>query len=111
MVILWNNVVLTTASRTQKCVSLSSAESEFNDALYMRNNLRFLLGTKPIFLRLLSDSSACCGVVARQGVGKIKRLEGKLLWIQGKARAGDKLRCSINCSERGRPDDEGFAKA
>ena len=95
MVILWNNVVLTTASRTQKSVSLSSAESEFKaavstacDALHMRNNLRFLLG-KPIFLRLLSDSSACRGVVARQGVGKIKHLEGKLLWIQGKARAGE----------------------
>ena len=67
MVILWNNVVLTTTSRTQKSHSLSSAESEFNtavstDALYMRKNLR---------------------------VGKIKHLEGKLLWIHCKARAGE----------------------
>ena len=96
MVLMWNNVVLTSASRTQKSVSLSSAESEFNaavstacDALYIRNNLRFLLGTQPVFLRLLSDSSACRGVVARQGSGKIKHLEGKLLWIQSKARAGE----------------------
>ena len=108
MVILWNNVVLT----TQKSVSLSSAESGFNaavstacDAMYMRT-----LGTK--LLRLLSDSSACRGVVARRGARKIKHLEGRLLWIQGRVCAGEiSCACSIFCSERGRPDDENFAKA
>ena len=101
-VVLWNNLTVTSSSRTQKAIALSTAESEFNaaistacDLLYLRNCINFLVGEAEVCTRLLGDSSACRGVIARQGAGRIKHLSGKLLWIQNKNQTGEIVCCAV----------------
>ena len=43
-------------------------------------------------LRILTDSSAARGIVMRSGVGRVKHLEVKCLWIQAREAEGD-LKC------------------
>ena len=40
-------------------------------------------------LRVLTDSSAARGIVQRQGVGKVKHLDIKSLWLQEREAVGD----------------------
>ena len=42
-------------------------------------------------LKLKVDSSACIGVLRREGAGRIKRLALKQLWLQDKVKAGEVL--------------------
>jgi len=74
-------------SRTQKVVSLSSGESEYYaavdcacEAIFFRKVLAFL-GFQCI-ARLLLDSAAAIGISRRQGVGRIRHLSSKTLWLQ-----------------------------
>ena len=39
-------------------------------------------------LEILGDSSACHGTLHREGSGKVKHLELKQLWLQGKVKEG-----------------------
>ena len=87
-VIMHNGHTLCTASRTQKSVSLSSCESEFNayvsgmtDLVYVSSALTFLTGSDPERHTFL-DSSSARQLVCRQGVGRVRHLSGKLLWVQ-----------------------------
>ena len=80
-------------SRTQKSIALSSAEAEYlsltgtvSEALNIHIALRFLTAS-PVVLKAFTDSSACRGICARQGVGRIKHLAVRLLWLQA-IRAG-----------------------
>ena len=79
--------ILTFSSKTQKIISLSSGEAELtaqvggvSDGLGVRN----LLEEMGILLTILSrcDSSAARGILQRTGVGKIRHLEVKHLWVQ-----------------------------
>ena len=81
-------------SRTQKSIALSSAEAEYlsltgaaSEALNIHIALRFLTAS-PVVLKAFTDSSACRGICARQGVGRIKHLAVRLLWLQQAIRAG-----------------------
>ena len=81
-------------SRTQKSIALSSAEAEYlsltgtaSEALNIHTALRFLTAS-PVVLKAFTDSSACRGICARQGVGRIKHLAVRLLWLQQAIRAG-----------------------
>ena len=81
-------------SRTQKSIALSSAEAEYlsltgtaSEALNIHTALRFLTAS-PVVLKAFTDSSACRGTCARQGVGRIKHLAVRLLWLQQAIRAG-----------------------
>ena len=85
--------MVSSSSRTQRSISLSTAEAEFNaatstmcDALYIRNILAGLLPDEKVYLRLLCDSAAARGIIAKSGVGRIKHLDGKMLWLQSKCR-------------------------
>ena len=87
-VIMHNNHTVCTASRTQKSVSLSSCESEFNayvsgvtDLVYVSAAISFLTGIEPDRHTFL-DSSSARQLVSRQGVGRVRHLQGKLLWVQ-----------------------------
>ena len=78
------------SSRTQKVVSLSSAESELrsmvsgcSDGIFIKACLKFLVGSEVEHWQW-TDNQAARQLVARQGVGKIRHLSGKLLWIQAK---------------------------
>eukprot|EP00435_Cladocopium_sp_Y103_P064564 s72_g26.t1 len=78
------------SSRTQRVVSLSSCESELHglvstlaDGIFLRRCAEFL--TKATIEHILyTDSSSARQLAQRQGVGKIKHLDAKILWIQGK---------------------------
>lgn len=76
------------SSRTQQVVSLSSCESELNamvstlcDGIFLRKCLEFLTGAT-LEHYLFTDSSSARQLATRQGVGKVKHVSSKLLWVQ-----------------------------
>ena len=74
-------------ARTQSVVALSSCEAELNAALKAASELigmRTLMEElgRPLNLMLRGDSSACKGVLLREGLGKLKHLHVKQLWLQ-----------------------------
>ena len=54
-------------------------------------------------LQLMGDSTACKGVLSREGVGKLKHISVKQLWLQEKIAAGriafEKIDRSINSAD------------
>ena len=80
-------------ARTQSCVALSSGEAELNAAL--KGGVE-LIGLRTLMteihlettLQIKGDSSACHGTLHREGCGKVKHLELKQLWLQGKVKEG-----------------------
>ena len=81
-------------SRTQQVVSLSSAEAELHgltkcaaEGLAATNMAKECYIDLP--MRLLTDSSAAKGIIKRSGVGKVKHLEVKYLWVQEREACGD----------------------
>ena len=92
-------------SSTQGLVSLSSGESEFYGvtkasgiALGYQSLLRDVgVDAK---LRVWTDSSATMGICGRQGLGKLRHIDTRSLWIQQRLRAGDlelrKVRGEVN---------------
>ena len=80
--------------RSQAVPALSSGEGEYYaltsaaaDCLLLRAVFEFLdfEGVKP---HLKSDSSAARGICHRLGVGKVRHLETKTLWLQHQTRSG-----------------------
>ena len=87
------------ASRFQKVISLFSAESELRSmvsgccdrlGIFFRSCLEFMVGTS-IENHQFTDNSAARQLISRQGVGRIRHLSGKLLWMQTKVLSGDVL--------------------
>ena len=74
-------------SSTQTVIALSSAEAELNAVVKMVSET---LGVKNMFksmgidkkIVIKTDSSACNGIVHREGCGKVKHLETRQLWVQ-----------------------------
>ena len=71
---------------------LSSCESEYGayvsglcHLIYVSNAIAFCLG-KPILRCTYIDSTSAKALVTRQGVGRTRHLDGKLLWVQERAR-------------------------
>ena len=86
---LFRGVVLAHGSKKQANVALSSGEAELNAAvkglsegLGVAHLFRDFFGAEPT-IRLLTDASACKGMLLRQGCGRIKHLSTKQLWAQG----------------------------
>ena len=78
------------SSRTQKIISLSSCEAELpaivssaSDGIYIREVLESAHGTK-VDRYIFTDSSSARQLVTKRGVGKARRLDGKLLWVQNR---------------------------
>eukprot|EP00435_Cladocopium_sp_Y103_P010280 s4269_g2.t1 len=76
------------SSRTQKVVSLSSAESEtyaaasaVMDAVLIHTIFTWLLQLQ-IVMCLHLDSSASRGILSRKGVGRLRHLSCRVLWMQ-----------------------------
>ena len=79
--------LLTTWSRTQPTVTLSTAEAELyamGMAVQEGQFIQHILAEMgmPSELKLHSDSSAARAVVARHGVGRIRHLAARQLWLQ-----------------------------
>ena len=82
--------------RGQKCVSLSSCESEWHaavsascDLLYLKQCLDTILdGTLTLKVRL--DNSAAKSLACREGPsGKTRHVDARLFWVQEKVKAGE----------------------
>eukprot|EP00435_Cladocopium_sp_Y103_P026822 s1787_g6.t1 len=85
-----NGKLITAWSRTQKSIALSSCESEYlasvgggAEALFIAALWEFLTG-KATEAHIVSDSSSCRAFAQRQGVGRLKHINVKYLWLQQK---------------------------
>jgi hypothetical protein len=81
-------------SATQPTIALSSAEAELaaivrgaSEALGMRSLMRDL--HRDTTVQIWADASAAIGIVRRSGVGRVRHLDTRMLWIQQKVREGD----------------------
>jgi hypothetical protein len=91
--VFYHGLLLTTWSRTQPTVTLSTAEAELyamGTAVQEGQFIQHILEEMgvPTELKLHSDSSAARAVVARRGVGKMRHLAARQLWLQDELREG-----------------------
>ena len=89
-----NGCTVFATSRSQKVVSLSSAEAELHalvaavaDGVYIRGCMEFLCGRTMEHFALV-DNTAAKQIANKKGVGKIRHLAGKVLWIQDYTSSG-----------------------
>ena len=75
-------------SRTQRNITLSSTESEYvalvsgaSEGLLLRAVLAHLVGPA-VEMKLYADNTSAVAIANKEGVGRIKHLDGKLLWVQ-----------------------------
>ena len=95
-VIMVNKHVVFSASRTQKIIALSSAESEFHsavsgsiDGLLIKAAVDYVYPGEASAVNVLVDNSAACAIAARQGVGRVRHIHAKMLWLQQRVSFGD----------------------
>ena len=94
-IIAWNSNVLYSHSKTQKNVSLSSAESEYHslvsavsDAVLLKACIAFVTADS-LESCVFCDNMAARTLATRQGVGRMRHASGKLLWLQEKTKSGE----------------------
>jgi hypothetical protein len=93
-VVSWGGGVLKTWAKTQSTIALSSGEAELAavikgaaEGLGMQAVLRDF--GRSVGIQMLSDATAAIGMVAREGLGKVRHLAVADLWIQQRVRRGD----------------------
>ena len=86
--IFYGRCLLYAASRTQKVISLSSAEAEVyacssgcSDAILLSKLISWLNG-RATHIHLYTDSSGARGILQRMGVGRLRHLSCRILWLQ-----------------------------
>ena len=86
--LMMNNCLLSSGSRNQGLIALSSAEAETYaatsgacDALFLSRCLEYLLEVT-IGIKLLIDNSACRYILSRAGCGRVRHLSTRILWMQ-----------------------------
>jgi len=94
MVVMWGRHLLKHGTAVQSTVSLSSGESEYYSMLRSASHgmgLRAVLADWGVHaeIDLLCDASAARGISDRQGLGKLRHLDVRHLWLQEKVK--DKL--------------------
>ena len=84
------------SSRTQRCIALSSAEAELYsssgvlcDTFLLKRVMEFLLQLENLVVTLRMDSSSGRQVWVRTGVGRIRRLSCRVLWVQQAVASGE----------------------
>ncbi|CAE7566837.1 RE1 [Symbiodinium sp. CCMP2592] len=94
-VILCNSKFIHAASKTQKSIALSSAESEFGaavsaaiDGTLVSSMMRFVSPEPTTPPLLMIDNSAARAILQRAGVGRVRHLDVKLLWTQQRVAEG-----------------------
>jgi len=87
-VVFLQGMVLQSCAKTQSVIAKSSAESELlalnsgiSEALFVQSLLIDVLG---VFVPITAwtDSTACIGIAGRLGVGRLKHVQVKHLWVQ-----------------------------
>ena len=105
-----NGIVVWSTSRTQKCISLSSTESEWYaatsgacDGLYLHHVISFLCDGEMKCLTLHTDNSAVRMLSKKLGAGRLRHIRGRLLWLQQKVADGEldirQVRTAMNVSD------------
>ena len=91
-----NGVVIHSTSRSQKCISLSSTEAEWYaassstcDGLYLQHIVEFLTDNNCDRLHLYTDNSAVRMLSLKCGVGRLRHIKGRMLWLQEKMANGE----------------------
>ena len=86
--IFLNDCLVTSWSRSQKSIALSSCEAEFlaaaggsAEAIQIKELWTFLT-KRPVMIRAITDSSSCRAFSERLGVGRLKRIDTRYLWMQ-----------------------------
>ena len=84
-----NGQLVHSSSRNQHCIALSSTESEYYslvscaiDTLYLKHILEFMFPSKNVVATVYVDNSACRQIANKLGTGRLRHIQGKLLWIQ-----------------------------
>ena len=100
--IFFGGRMIFSASRTQKVVSLSSAEAEVyacssgsSDAMLLARLLSWLTGRRT-WIYVYTDSSGARGILQRQGVGRFRHLSCRVLWLQALIANGAIRLCSVS---------------
>ena len=81
-------------SKTQESIALSSGESEFYGMVQAASHGLGVRGVLedlgiPIGIKVLTDSSAAKSIASRRGVGKVRHIDVRELWIQERVQRGD----------------------
>ena len=86
-----NGIFIHSTSRSQKCISLSSTEAEWYaasagvcDAYYLQHIVEFVINSSCNVLILHTDNSAVRMLSLKFGVGRLRHIRGRLLWLQQK---------------------------
>ena len=86
-----NGIVIHSTSRSQKCISLSSTEAEWYaasagvcDAYYLQHIVEFVINSSCNVLILHTDNSAVRMLSLKFGIGRLRHIRGRLLWLQQK---------------------------
>ena len=84
-----NGIIIHSTSRSQKCISLSSTEAEWYaassgvcDAYYLQHIVEFITGGNCNILTLHTDNSAVRMLSLKFGVGRLRHIRGRMLWLQ-----------------------------
>ena len=101
-VVMFGRCLIFSASRTQKIISLSSAEAEVyacssgaSDAILLARLLTWI-ANKRVHIYIYTDSSGAKGILNRRGVGRLRHLSCRILWLQGMFGNGMLKLCSIS---------------
>ncbi len=85
---LMNGIIIHSTSRSQKCISLSSTEAEWYAALsgvcdaYYLHIVEFVTDGNCNILTLHTDNRAVRMLSLKFGVGRLRRIRGRMLWLQ-----------------------------
>ena len=93
-VLWWGEHLIKSWSSTQALISLSSGEAEFYGVVKasgMALGYQALMNDLGVRLpiRVWTDSSATMGICTRQGLGKLRHVDTRCLWVQQRVRRGE----------------------
>ena len=101
-IVMFGRCLIYSASRTQKIISLSSAEAEVyacssgaSDAILLARLLTWITN-KRTHIHIYTDSSGTKGILNRRGVGRLRHLSCRILWLQDMVGNGMLKLCSIS---------------
>eukprot|EP00435_Cladocopium_sp_Y103_P052141 s939_g16.t1 len=82
-------------SRTQKHITLSSTKAEYvalvsgaSEGLFLKAIIQHLV-LGPVELKVMGDNTSSISIAMREGVSRIKHLDGRLLWLQQRQQRGE----------------------
>ena len=112
--IFYGRCLLYAASRTQKVISLSSAEAEVyacssgcSNAILLSKLISWLNG-RVTHIHLYTDSSGARGILQTMGVGRLRHLSCRILWLQQLIASG--TICVAAVSGHSNPADIGTSR-